>query len=606
MIIILILIILVAIIGSPLFSIIGSIALVNFAGSGSGIMIVPQEIAKISDMALIYSIPLFTFAGYILASSKASHRIVRFTKAALGFIPGGLAIVTLVTCAVFTAFTGASGVTIIAIGGFLLPGLLSEKYNEKFAYGLVTTSGSIGLLFPPSLPIILFGVISAASIDKLFLAGIVPGIIIILVFAIYSIVYSIRHKIETTKFDFKEFLSATKEVLWELPLPILLFAGIFSGKMAISDAASFTAIYVIIVEVFILKDVKIKDLPKIMKESMVLVGAILIILSCSLAATNFMIDQQIPQKLFETIRNVITNKLTFLIVLNIFLLFVGCIMDIFSALVIIVPLILPIAEAYNVNIIHLGIIFLTNLEIGYLTPPVGMNLFVASIRFNKPIVEIYKSAILFIGLSLVSLLLITYIPELSTWFLEKPSIVGQWEYTNEDGNIKRFIIKNGDSLLKKEGNMIDIMMNSPSVGKYKIKDNHITLITDDSSEEYLFEIYNDGKRLLLKDKDKTEKFYQNVIVPPLSETEGNFIGKWESNNQSVEFLFNGRAIWVKDGVETTFRYRVGDKLKMEEVFEDENKHNITNWHYEFKENQLKIVNKDISYTFTLSESDSDL
>jgi len=609
MIVILIFIVLIAILGAPLFSIIGSTALVNFANSGSGIMVVPQEIAKIADMTLIYSIPLFTFAGYILASSNASRRVVKLTRAALGWLPGGLAIVTLITCAVFTAFTGASGVTIIAIGAFLLPGLLSEKYNEKFSYGLVTASGSIGLLFPPSLPLILFGVVSAASIDKLFIAGIIPGIIIILVFATYSIIFSVKNKIEVTKFNFKELAAALWEIKWEIPLPLLLFAGIYSGKMAISDAAAFTAIYVLVVEIFILKDVKIKELPKIMKESMVLVGAIFIILSCSLAASNYIIDQQIPQKLFNSIKDVITNKLTFLIVLNIFLLIVGCIMDIFSAIAIIVPLILPIAEAYNVNLIHLGIIFLTNLEIGYLTPPVGMNLFVSSIRFNRPIVEIYKSAVLFIGLSFVSLILITYIPDLSVWFLKKPSLVGQWEFVKEDGNIDKIIIKNGGVLLRKEGGMIDIMMNPPSVGSYKIKSDKIIFDIKGDIEEYRYEIYNDGKRLLLK-KDEDKVFYINSVMPPLNETEGKFIGKWENNEEYIEFFFNGRVSRVKNDDETLFSYRIKDsQLILDEIFEDNDnyeKHNIKKYRFDIKENKLSLKSKDEELIFSHVVSDSDM
>jgi len=249
-------IVIAAILGAPLFSIIGATSMVNFLKTN--ILIVPQEIAKIANTPLLHSIPLFTFAGYLLAYSNASKRLVRFTNATLGWMPAGLALVTLLTCAFFTSFTGASGVTIVALGGLLLPALISERYNEKFSLGLVTTSGSVGLLFPPSLPIILFGVIAATSIDKLFVAGIFPGIIIILGLALYSIYSSFKFKIQVIKFSFKEFFLALKDIAWELPLPILLFGGIYSGKIAISDSAAFTVLYVLIVEIFIKKDIKIK------------------------------------------------------------------------------------------------------------------------------------------------------------------------------------------------------------------------------------------------------------------------------------------------------------------------------------------------------------
>ena len=402
-----ILIVLIAILGAPLFAVIASTALLNFFNSGSSILIVPQEIAGIANTPLLHSIPLFTFAGYLLAHSKASQRLVKLTKATLGWMPGGLAIVTLLVCSVFTAFTGASGVTIVALGGLLLPALLSEKYGDRYSLGLVTASGSIGLLFPPSLPIIMFGVVSGVLIDELFVAGIIPGIFLILIISTHAMIMSKRFKVHKSKFSWKELgttlwnpdpkilpeMSIGKKIntiikkiqFWEIPLPVLLFAGIYSGKLAISDAATFTVVYVLVVELFLTKDIKIKELPKIMKESMLLVGAILIILSVSLAATNYIIDAQVPQKIFNFIQTFITSKWVFLILLNILLLIVGCIMDIFSAIVVVVPLILPIAQAYNINLVHLGIIFLANLEIGYLTPPVGMNLFISSIRFNKPV-----------------------------------------------------------------------------------------------------------------------------------------------------------------------------------------------------------------------------
>lgn len=562
------LVVVVAVLGAPLFSIIAIIAILNFFNSGSSIIVVAQEFSGIANMPLIYSIPLFTFAGYILAASNASRRLVKLTKAALGWMPGGLAIVTLLTCALFTAFTGASGVTIVALGGFLLPALLSEKYEEKFSLGLVTASGSLGLLFPPSLPIIIFGVVAEVVIDDLFIAGAIPGIFLLLVLSAFAAFRSRKFPIERTKFSLKEVKSALWEAKFEILLPIFLFSGIYSGKLAISDAASFTVFYIILIEVFIIKDVKIKQLPAIIKESMTLVGAIILILGASLAATNYIIDQQVPQKIFASIQGVITNKWVFLIVLNIFLLIVGCIMDIFSALVVVVPLILPIAQAYNVNLIHLGVIFLANLEIGYLTPPVGMNLFIASIRFNEPIIKLYRASLIFIGLLFASLLVITYVPELSLWFMDKPAIEGQWQYTYPDGNVDKIILKAGGKYIRKQGSLMDIMMDDGVYGTYSLKRNILTLKTADSEESFKYEIFNDGQRLLLKDMDDkkqeveevpdfddefiftdtpvdtSRRFYDNNVSPPLNEKAGSMIGKWSDQQIEFEFYFNNKVKWL--------------------------------------------------------------
>jgi len=590
-----IIIIIIAIIGTPLFAVIAATAIIGFIGTGTPLTVVAQEIAGITDMQLLYTIPLFAFAGYVLAHSNTSKRLVRLTKAAIGFLPGGLAIVTLLTCALFTAFTGASGVTIIALGGFLLPSLLSERYNEKFSYGLITTAGSVGLLFPPSLPIIMFGVVSQASIDKMFIAGILPGIVIILVFAIYSFLISKRDKVETTKFSFKELLSSLWEMKFEIPLPILLFVGIYSGRLAISDAAAFTALYIVIVEIFIQKDIKIKQLPLIIKESMVLVGAILIILSCSRATSNLLIEQEIPQKLFSIIEGVISSKLVFLIVLNIFLLIVGCIMDIYSALMIVVPLILPIAKAYNIDLIHLGIIFLTNLEIGYLTPPVGMNLFISSLRFNRSIIDIYKYVVIFIGLSFISLILITYIPNLSLWFIEKPSIVGKWELIRDDGSIDNITLESNNIYTRLNGNsQLEIMMNEPMVGKYIIYKNYITLYNNvlENGEKYRYEIYESGKKLLFIQENQKQKpikiFYENKIDPPFTVNQGLLIGRWVSDNGDLlEFDFNGYLNVLKNSEESSFIYRVNrNKILLESDEENEFSYILK---YRFKDNNRLII-----------------
>ncbi|MGW8195804.1 MAG: TRAP transporter large permease, partial [Desulforhopalus sp.] len=305
------------------------------------------------------------------------------------------------------------GVTIFALGGLLLPALLEDGYQERFSMGLITSSGSLGLLFPPSLPLILYGVIAEARIDHLFLAGILPGFLMLFLLIAYSLAKS-PSRATRKHFNRTEVWSGFKEVIWELPLPIILIGGIYGGIFVPSEAAAVTAFYVLLVEVCIHRDVSFDQLPAIMSKSMVLFGGILVILATSMASTNYLIDQQVPARLFTFIQGYIDNKFTFLLLLNVFLLIVGAMLDIFSALVLIVPLILPIAEGYGIAPIHLGIIFLTNLQIGYCTPPVGLNLFLASYRFDRPVSELYRSTVPFLGLLLITLMLITYIPWLSS------------------------------------------------------------------------------------------------------------------------------------------------------------------------------------------------
>jgi C4-dicarboxylate transporter DctM subunit len=411
-------IILLALLGAPLFTIFGALALYLFYASGIDMSAVIIELYRLTDMPPLVAIPLFTFAGYMLAESKAPKRLVNLAQAAFGWIPGGLAIVVLATCAFFTAFTGASGVTIVALGGLLFPMLIKEKYPEKFSLGLVTASGSIGLLFPPSLPIIVYGIVSEVSIDKLFVAGILPGFVLISIVAFYSVHQGMHAKVPRVPFSWANVGRALKGAAWEIPLPFIIIIGIYGGFVTATEAASVTAFYVFVVEVFIYRDLKIfSDLPRVMKESMLLVGAILSILGVALGLTNYLVDQQVPQALFEFVQAHVTSQLTFLLILNGFLIIVGMMMDIFSATFIVVPLILPIARAFNVDPVHLGIVFLTNLEIGYLTPPVGLNLFMSSLRFKKPVLHITRSILIFLVLELVALMIITYWPSLSLWLV---------------------------------------------------------------------------------------------------------------------------------------------------------------------------------------------
>ena len=405
-----------ALLGTPLYVVMTLISVVAFNFADIELSAIAIEVYRIAAAPTLLTIPLFTFAGYIMAESKSPERLLKLTHAALGWLPGGVAIVSFVICAFFTAFTGASGVTIIALGGLLYPMLLKQNYDEDFTLGLITTSGSLGLLFPPSLPIILYGIVAKVDIDKLFLAGLLPGFLLILILSGYSIFKG--SKIERSPFKMGEFLVAIKAAKWEIPLPFLVLGGIYSGLITPTEASAICAFYVIIIECFIYKDVSIKtDLPRLVKESMSLVGAILMILCCALALTNYLVDEEIPLKMLESIQEMITNKYVFLLFLNLFLLVVGAMMDIFSAIIVVVPLILPIAESFGIDPIHLAIIFLTNLEIGYITPPVGINLFISSFRFNKSVVHLYKVAIPYLVLLLFALVIITYVPWLSlVWF----------------------------------------------------------------------------------------------------------------------------------------------------------------------------------------------
>ena len=405
----------VALMGAPLFIVMGLAALVAFHLSGEPVTAVPIELYRIADAPTLLTIPLFTFAGYMMAESKSPQRLLRFAESLFGWMPGGVAIVSLVVCAFFTAFTGASGVTIIALGGLLFPILNNEGYTEKFSLGLITTSGSLGLLFPPSLPIILYGLVAKVDIDSLFKAGIVPGILLIVILSFWAIKNSgASGKKEIKKFSMTEVIDSTKGAFLEILMPIGVLIGIYGGITTPSEAAAMTAFYILIIEFFVYKDLSIKsDLYRIVQDSMSLVGAILLILCCALGLTNWLVDEEVPLQIFELMRTYLDNKYSFLIFLNIFLLIVGCMMDIFSAIIVVVPLIIPIAQEFDVNPIHLAIIFLTNLEIGYITPPVGINLFISSFRFKKPVTELYKAAVPFLFLLLFALLLITYIPELS-------------------------------------------------------------------------------------------------------------------------------------------------------------------------------------------------
>jgi tripartite ATP-independent transporter DctM subunit len=402
-----------AVLGAPLFTVIATSAMAGFWRSEIPLTVMPIEIFSIAETPILLAIPLFTFAGYVLSESQAPSRLVRLTGALLGWLPGGLAMVAIAACALFTAFTGASGVTIIALGALLYPALSQAGYEERFSLGLVTAAGSLGLLFVPSLPLILYGVVAEVSIDDLFLAGIFPGILMMVLMSIYCLWMNRHNRKPLKDFSLTELRAALLDSAWELPLPFVVLGGIYSGYFAVSEAAAVTAIYVLFVEFVIRRDIALSALPAIMRESMVLVGGILLILGVSLASTNYMIDAGVPELLVNWISGFVTGPTSFLMWLFIFLLILGAILDIFSALVLVVPLIAPVAAQYGVHPVHLGIVFLATMQLGYLTPPIGLNLFISSYRFEQPILRVYSATFPFLLILLAAVLVITFWPPLS-------------------------------------------------------------------------------------------------------------------------------------------------------------------------------------------------
>ncbi len=424
--------ILLALLGTPLFVILGGGALIAFALQGISSSAVLTEMSRLATSPILLSIPMFTFAGYIFAESRMPERLVRLTRSLFGWIPGSLALVAMVACAIFTAFTGGSGVTIVAMGGLLMPALAKEGFSKKYSLGLMTTSGSLGFLFPPSLGLIIYSYVASQSasgmalpegtapeIDRLFLAGLLPGIFLIVVLSFLAFRQGRTVTVGAParlsfRAGLKDLLPALRSAAWEVPLPIVILGGIYGGKLTVTEAATVTALYALFVEVVIYRDIPWRKIPAIATESMTLVGAILIILGSALGLTNFLIDAEVPMRILDWIRGFITSRFAFLLMLNLFLLIIGSLMEIFSAMIV-VPLIVPIALEYNVNLVHLGIIFMTNLEIGFLTPPFGLNLFISSFRFRRPVTEVYRATLPFLVVLLLALLIITYWPDMSLW-----------------------------------------------------------------------------------------------------------------------------------------------------------------------------------------------
>lgn len=414
-IIITLVVILLALIGVPIYSLMGAGALFAFKTEGIQSTAVIIEMLRLASLPALMAIPLFTLAGYMLAESKTPQRMLCLSQALLGWLPGGFAGAALCATALFTAFTGASGVTIIALGGLIYPMLKEQGYPEKFNLGLLTTTGSLGLLFPPSLPIILYGLVAGVSIDSLFRASAVPGVMLLIILTAYAFFVGKRAGVKSVPFKWDVLKACLRNSIWEIPLPFIIIGGIYGGLFTAPEAATIMAFYVLIMEVFIYKEINLfKDLPKIITKSMILVGAIFMVLGTALGFTNYCIDIELPDKLFSWLQTFVSNKIFFLVILNAFLLVINMI-EIFSAIIIVVPIIVPIAAQYGIDPVHLGVIFLLNLEIGYMTPPFGLNLFLANSRFNAPLTKLYGAVIKFWLMMIVALLIVTYFPALSLW-----------------------------------------------------------------------------------------------------------------------------------------------------------------------------------------------
>jgi C4-dicarboxylate transporter, DctM subunit len=401
--------------GTPLFAVMGGLAALLFQGQGEPMTAIAIETYGLATMPLLPTLPLFALAGTVLAAGGASKRLLVCFRALFGWAPAGTAVAAVVACAFFTAVTGASGVTILALGGLLLPILIGEGYSRRFAIGLLTASGSIGLLFPPSLPVILYGIRAEQPIDDLFLAGLIPGILVVLAVAIYSAMMGKRAGVRRTRFDGRATLRAVWQAKWDLLLPVFVLAALLTGIATLVEAAALTAAYAVLVEVVIHRSLSVRrESQKVLMETAILMGALLFILGSALGLTGYMVGAEIPARLVDWMQGSVHSQFVFLLFLNLLLLVTGMLLDIFSAIIIVVPLILPLGRAFGVNPLHLGIIFLSNLELGYLTPPVGLNLFLSSLRFNVPMGKVFTMVIPFVVLFALWVLLITYVPFLTT------------------------------------------------------------------------------------------------------------------------------------------------------------------------------------------------
>ena len=404
--------------GAPIFVGLGALAVLMFWLDYTPISAIPAEAYRIVVSPTLPTIPLFTLAGYLLAESRASERLVTVFRELFGWIPGGTPVIIVLLCGFFTALTGGSGVTILALGGLLLPMLIRDGYSRSFSLGLITVSGSIGLLFPPSLPLIIYGVTAGVSIKDVFIAGLLPGTLLVLMLSSWAVIQGKKSNIKLKKFVMDSALKASWDTKWEMFLPILILLGVFGGFTTLVETAAITVIYIFIIEVFVYKDIKLSYIPKIVVDCATLIGGVLVILGVAMGLTSYLVDAQVPMLLLSWTKEAVSNKYMFLLMLNIFLLMVGCLMDIFSAIIVIVPLIAPLGSHFGIEPVHLAIIFIANLELGFLTPPVGMNLFLSAYRFNEDMPKIYQATLPFFVIKLLAVGLITYIPVITLGLLQ--------------------------------------------------------------------------------------------------------------------------------------------------------------------------------------------
>jgi tripartite ATP-independent transporter DctM subunit len=404
--------------GTPLFIIIGGLSLLLLQASYGEIDSVASDIYYVFTDNKIIAIPLFTLVGFFLSESKAGQRLVDVFRSFFSWLPGGIIIVSVVICAFFTSFTGASGVTILALGGILYAILHDHlKYPDKFSIGLLTSVGSIGLLFPPSLPLILVGTVTLTNIGHLFLGGIIPGIILVLTMVVFGIIISSKVKIPVEKFDKRKAFTALRDASFEILLPILLLLGFFTGILELTVIGAAAFIYIFVIEVFVHRDIKLSQIKNVFLKAIPIIGGVFSILAVAKALSYLIVRTGAPANIAVWLQSAIASKIIFLLLLNVFLLIIGCIMDIFSAILVVLPLLIPLGQIYGIDPVHLGIIFVVNLELGYLTPPVGLNLFLASYRFNKSIIDICRNVFPFIMVRFVVVLLVTFIPWFSTFLV---------------------------------------------------------------------------------------------------------------------------------------------------------------------------------------------
>ncbi len=405
--------------GAPIFAILGGAAAILFMSDGITPAAILIETYALSTSATLPAIPLFTLAGFILAEGQASTRLLRVFRSLFGWIPGGSAVVCAVLCSFFTAFTGGSGVTILALGGVLLPALIKDGYRERFSLGLLTASGSLGLLLPPSLPLMLYGVVAQIPIEDLFIGGLLPGLLLTSMMAAWGVREGLISGAGRQRFESSEAWAAVWAAKWELALPVVVLVSMFSGIATAVEASALTACFALFSQAVIHRDLSVrKDLLRVFAECVGLIGGVLVILGVAVGLTNWMVGAQVPMRLLEWTRGAIESPLVFLFALNVFLVLVGCLMEIFPAIVVVVPLIVPLGLAYGIHPVHLGIIFIANLELGYLTPLVGLNILLASYRFKKPVLEVAYAALPMAGIMAIGVLVITYVPWLTLGILQ--------------------------------------------------------------------------------------------------------------------------------------------------------------------------------------------